>query len=140
MISKKSIFTVILAAALILFTLSNLSPTFAQQKAEPIRIGALLPLTGALLKEGPLDKEGMEMAFEDAGWEVAGRKIELIIEDDATDPTTALDKARKLVERDKVVAIIGPHHSGVANAVQPYMNQPIVNLKDAVLRPPAISG
>jgi branched-chain amino acid transport system substrate-binding protein len=130
MISKRCVFTVILIAGLILFTLSSITPTFAQQKSETIRIGALLPLTGALLKEGPLDKEGLEMAFEDAGWEVAGRKIELIIEDDATDPTTALDKARKLVERDKVVAIIGPHHSGVANAIQPYINQnKIVNLK-----------
>ena len=30
------------------------------------------------------------MAFEDANYEVAGRKIVLIVEDDATDPTTAL--------------------------------------------------
>lgn len=106
------------------------SPAFSAQSSKPIKIGALLPLTGALLHQGPKIKEGIEMALEDAGWQAGGRKIELIVEDSATNPTSALDKARKLVERDKVIAIIGPNHSGVANAIQPYVNKnKIVNLK-----------
>ncbi len=104
--------------------------TLAAEPSKPIKIGALLPLTGALLHEGPKVRNGMELALDNAGWQVVGRKIELIVEDSGTDPTTGLDKARKLVERDKVVAIIGPQHSGVANAIQPYINKKrVVNLK-----------
>ncbi|MCJ7596141.1 MAG: ABC transporter substrate-binding protein [Desulfobacterales bacterium] len=45
-------------------------------------------------------------------------------------PTTALSKARKLVERDTVIAIIEPNHSGVANAIQPYVNKnKVLNFK-----------
>jgi branched-chain amino acid transport system substrate-binding protein len=130
MAKQKCLLIVIFVSSLIFCSLSMSGLALAQQKAEPIKIGALLPLTGALLKQGPLSKEGIEMAFEDANYEVAGRKIVLVVEDDATDPTTALDKARKLVERDKVAAIIGPNHSGVANAIQPYINQnKVINLK-----------
>ncbi len=130
MANQKCLLTVIVALSLFFCSLSMSTSALAQQKAEPIKIGAILPLTGALLKQGPLGKEGIEMALEDANYEVAGRKIELIVEDDATDPTTGLDKARKLVERDKVAAILGPQHAGVANAIQPYINsKKIVNLK-----------
>ncbi len=91
--------------------------------APPIRIGALLPLTGALLTEGPKLKNAIELALDHYNWQVADRKVELFIEDDATDPTAALDKTRKLVERDRVSIIIGLQHSGVAQAVQPYLTE-----------------
>ena len=130
MANQKCLLTVIVALSLFFCSLSMSTSALAQQKAEPIKIGVILPLTGALLKQGPLGKEGIEMALEDANYEVAGRKIVLIVEDDATDPTTGLDKARKLVERDKVAAILGPQHAGVANAIQPYINQnKVINLK-----------
>ncbi|UCG65162.1 MAG: ABC transporter substrate-binding protein [Deltaproteobacteria bacterium] len=123
--SKKCLLAVF--AIMVMGSLIFCSPvstvTLAAEPSKPIKIGALLPLTGALLPQGPKARFGIEMALEDAGWQAAGRKIELIVEDSATDPTTALDKARKLVERDKVIAIIGPNHSGVANAIQPYMNK-----------------
>src|SRR5574341_919204 len=84
------------------------APSFGQgtAPAAPIKIGALLPLTGALMNQGPHVRAGIQLALEHYGYEVAGRKVELIIEDSATDPTTALDKARKLVERDNVRMII----------------------------------
>ncbi len=102
----------------------------AATAGKPIKIGALLPLTGALLHEGPQVRKGIELALEHYGNSVAGRKIELIVEDDGTNPTVALDKARKLVERDGVPIIIGPQASNVANAVQPYlMEKKIISLK-----------
>ena len=113
----------ILSVSLLFCSPSMIQPVMAADSKGPIKVGALVPLTGALLHEGPKVKIGVEMAFEDAGWEGAGRKIELIVEDSATDPTTALSKVRKLVEKDKVIAIIGPQHSGVAKAIQPYMNK-----------------
>jgi branched-chain amino acid transport system substrate-binding protein len=102
----------------------------ATTPAPPIKIGLLIPLTGGLLHEGPAVRKGAELALEHYGGVVAGRKIEYVIEDSATDPTTALDKARKLVEKDGVPIIIGPQHSGVTQAVQPYlMEKKIISLK-----------
>ena len=95
-----------------------------------IKIGALLPLTGALLHEGPQVRKGLDLALEHYGYQVAGKKVELIVEDDATDPTTAMDKVRKLVERDNVSIVIGPQASNVAMAVQPYLlEKKIISLK-----------
>ncbi|MFH1125248.1 MAG: penicillin-binding protein activator [Pseudomonadota bacterium] len=122
--------TGILVIGIIFFPGLPATWTAAAAESAPIKIGALLPLTGPLLHEGPKVKNGIELALDDAGWQVGGRKIELIVEDSATNPTTSLDKARKLVERDKVVAIIGPQHSGVVNAIQPYINKnKVINLK-----------
>jgi branched-chain amino acid transport system substrate-binding protein len=127
----------ILLGSLILFNAPGVVPT---QASEEIKIGAILPLTGALLRQGPKVQEGAQMAFEDAGWQVAGKKIKLIVEDSGTNPTTGLDKARKLVESDKVIAIMGPQHSGVANAIQPYMNKnKVLSLKSRQFPKPLIA-
>lgn len=143
MINKKCFLTVLaitIIGSLIFCSPPFLSPTKAEQLSRPIKVGALLPMTGALLHQGPKVREGIQMALEDAGWKVAGRKIELIIEDSATDPTTALDKVRKLVEKDKVIAVIGPQHSGVANAIQPYMNKnKVISMKSRQFPKPLIA-
>lgn len=99
------------------------TPIPAVTTLSPIKIGALVPFTGSLQTEGHKLKKGIELALDHYNWQVAGRKVELYIEDDASDPTMALDKARKLVERDRVVLIIGVQHSGVAQAVQPYLTE-----------------
>ena len=62
-------------------------------------------------------------AFEEAGFEVAGRKIEIIKADSGADPAMAMDAARKLVEHDKVSMIIGPTVGGTQMAVSGYMNE-----------------
>jgi len=126
--------------SLIFFSPFLTTPGMAAESSGPIKIGALLPLTGALLHQGPKARDGIQWALDDAKWQVAGRKIELIVEDSATDPTTALSKARKLVERDKVIAIIGPNHSGVANAIQPYVNKnKVLNFKARQFPKPLIA-
>jgi len=112
-----------LLVALVLSGWASLGFGQAKAPAATIKIGGLLPLTGGLMNEGPQVRAGMQLALEHYGSEVAGRKVELIIEDSATDPTTALDKARKLVERDNVRIIIGPQASNVAMAVQPYLTE-----------------
>jgi branched-chain amino acid transport system substrate-binding protein len=60
------------------------------------------------------------MRFDEANYKVAGRSIKLIVEDGATDTSISLQKAKKLVEVDKVKVIIGPIHSGVATGLAPY--------------------
>ena len=74
------------------------TPSPAPTPAEPIKIGALLSLTGPEANLGPANMEGIKMAFDEAGWQVAGRPIEFIPEDEAFDPAKALEKAKKLLQ------------------------------------------
>jgi branched-chain amino acid transport system substrate-binding protein len=88
---------------------------------KPLKIGAVLNFTGPAAMLGPLFKNGIVKALEENDNKVAGRPIELIVEDGATDVTTCLEKARKLVERDKVKIIIGPLMGDAHLAIAPYM-------------------
>lgn len=75
---------------------------------EAIRIGQLIPFTGFLGAIGEYGKQGATLAVEElnAKGGVLNRKVELITEDEAN-PGVAVQKARKLIERDGVVAIEG---------------------------------
>jgi branched-chain amino acid transport system substrate-binding protein len=75
---------------------------------EAIRIGQIIPFTGFLGAIGEYGKQGATLAVEElnAKGGVMSRKLELITEDEAN-PGVAVQKARKLIERDKVVAIEG---------------------------------
>jgi branched-chain amino acid transport system substrate-binding protein len=117
---KKAIFTTLAVLLFMTFSayLGSAGETYA---AEPIKIGAILDMTGPAAMLGPLFKDGITMALEENKNQVAGRRLELIVEDGATDPTTALEKARKLVERDKVKVIIGPLMGDAHLAIAPYL-------------------
>lgn len=93
------------------------------QTEKPIKIGAIFDMTGTTAALGEDSKRGALLAFEQAGYRVAGRPIEFIFEDGASDPTTTLDKARKLVETDKVAITFGPVHSGCGEAIAGYMDK-----------------
>jgi branched-chain amino acid transport system substrate-binding protein len=67
--------------------------------------------------------KGFDLALEMLNYEIAGRKVEVILEDDAIKSELAVDKARKLVEKDKVDVIVGPTLSGLQLAVANYCNQ-----------------
>jgi branched-chain amino acid transport system substrate-binding protein len=75
---------------------------------EPIKIGAILDYTGYVSDWGPKCEAGIKLALEEANYEVAGRPIEFIPEDGASDPTTSLDKLKELVEKDNVHICLGP--------------------------------
>lgn len=92
------------------------------QNAEPLKIGVLMPTTGVFAVLGQEQLKGMRFAVEEAGGTVAGRKIELIVEDDQGAPATGLTKARKLATSDNVDAMAGIISSAVALAVAPYFN------------------
>ena len=97
--------------------------------AQTVKIGAMLPFTGHNLMFGKPLQRGIELAFDQAGWKAGGRKIELMVEDEASDTTVCRDKATKLVERDKVSIIIGPLHAPGAIANMPYLEKnKVINL------------
>jgi branched-chain amino acid transport system substrate-binding protein len=87
----------------------------------PIKIGTLLPMTGTGAVLGIDQLNGALLYFEDeAGGEIAGRKIEIVSEDTAANPETGLPKMRKLVDNDEVAAVIGPVYSSVGFAVRDF--------------------
>ena len=83
--------------------------------AEPVKIGTLLDLTGALRLTASPFKTAPSWRREqlNAAGGPLGRKLELVHRDSQTDPTAGIDAAKKLVELDKVVAIVGALSSGV---------------------------
>lgn len=86
--------------------------------AEPIKIGQITPTTGFLAPTGWWANHGALLAVEEANAAggVLGRKIELIMEDEVN-PGVAVQKARKLIEKDKVHAIQGTVSSACALAI-----------------------
>jgi len=87
----------------------------------PIRLGTLTPLTGAGGAYGPSMRKAMEWVVEqvNAAGGVLGRTIQLSSEDDQTNPEAAVRAARKLIDVDKVAAIMGTWASAVTTAVAP---------------------
>lgn len=112
---KRTIAAIVLLASLVPASMALAGP------AEPLKIGAVLNFTGPAAMLGPLFKNGIVMALEEVNNQIAGRRIELIVEDGATDVTTCLEKVRKLVERDRVKIIIGPLMGDAHLAIAPYI-------------------
>src|SRR6266403_6328477 len=83
----------------------------------PIKIGFLSPISGAIAQAGKDMYSGCELFWEENGWQLAGRKLEVILEDNEGLPATALAKARKLVESDHVNMLVGVILSNVAYAL-----------------------
>ena len=109
-----------LASLVLLLAVMCAGPAGAQQ-ADPIRIGALIDLTGSLADFGVRFRNGIEFRLQEADYTVAGRPIKLIIADSGSlNPTIARDQAKKLVEQDKVHAVIGPLNTPARFAVEPY--------------------
>ena len=91
----------------------------ASAKKEPIKIGMIVSLKGSYAGLGDPEKKTMEMEVKrinDAGG-VNGRPVEVIYEDDGTDNTMAVTAATKLIEQDKVIAIIDNHGGDASNEV-----------------------
>jgi branched-chain amino acid transport system substrate-binding protein len=90
--------------------------------AEPIRLGNIEPLSGPYADSGLDEMEGAQLANEEfnARGGVLGRKVEMITEDAPSNPGIGVQKARKLVERDKVHFLTGTLTSSVTVAVSDY--------------------
>src|SRR5215510_13610548 len=93
--------------ALLALVLPLVLPVPSVAQSGPIKIGMLAPLTGPFAQIGKDMVGGTELYLDEIGRQIAGRKVELIVEDDEGNPATALNKARKLVEADKVHLLTG---------------------------------
>jgi len=116
------------------------SASFAQAKG-PIKIGYISPLSGPMAANGKDMLTGIELYLEEIGYQAAGRKIELLVEDDEANPATSLTKTRKLVEKDGVHLMTGGLMASTAYALAPYidskeipMTYPIMSADDITQR------
>ncbi len=105
----KKVWIVVTLVLLVLFSFTTVYA--GGKKAGAIKVGTLLAHTGPLKEFGPAIQNGTVLAAKQL--EEAGLKIKLIHEDSETSAIPATNAAKKLVEVDKVVAIVGALASGV---------------------------
>jgi branched-chain amino acid transport system substrate-binding protein len=107
----------------------------------PIKIGFIVPLSGANAQNGRDILNGFLMYLDEIGYRAGGRQIQLIVEDDEAIPAVGLTKARKLVERDEVHVMAGALLSSTGYALAPYIDSmripmvyPVVSADDLTQR------
>jgi len=76
---------------------------------QPITVGAYLSLSGSDSTFGIDTKEGIEMATEEVNQKggIVGKRVRVLYEDDKSNSTEASNKVRELIDRDKVIAVLG---------------------------------
>ena len=111
----------LLKAGLAIGAMQVASPFVVKSLAdEPVKIGLDNPLTGTYAALGKNELTGAQLALDQINAKngILGRKVELLVEDSTSaDAATAVQKANKLIERDKVNFLIGNINSGLAQAM-----------------------
>ena len=111
---------------------------FAAHAAPPIKIGAFLSVTGPASFLGDPEQKTLELYVDkiNAAGGVLGRKLQLVSYDSAGDAEKARTFVKRLIEEDKVDAIVGGSTTGETMAVIPLIEQaqvPFVSLAGAVV-------
>jgi branched-chain amino acid transport system substrate-binding protein len=108
-----------------IISLSLLLASTASCLAETIKIGVNEPLTGPFAASGSYIVDGAKLAAEEinANGGVLGNQIELVIEDNKSNPTEAAAVAEKLIESDQVPVMMGAWGSSLTLAVMPKLMQ-----------------
>jgi len=94
-------------------------------QADPIKIGVNQPLTGPFAASGTYIVDGAKLAVEEinANGGVLGEKLQLVIEDNKSNPTEAAAVAEKLIVSDKVPVLLGAWGSSLTLAAMPKLMQ-----------------
>ena len=97
-----------------------LVPGAVHAAPEPIKVGALIAVTGPAALLGAPEARTLEMRVQElnAKGGVGGRPIQLVLKDTGGSPEKAVSFARQLIEEERVFAIIGPTTSGESMAVK----------------------
>src|SRR4051795_2586599 len=116
------------AAALLLGT--AVSPSLAQEK---IKLGVIVTLSGPAAVLGQQARDGFALAVKDLGGKMGGKEVEVVVVDDELKPDVAVTKVKGLLERDKVVFVVGPIFSNVLLAI----HKPVVEARTFLISPNA---
>jgi branched-chain amino acid transport system substrate-binding protein len=136
----KCVFVLLVVVFVILFT------TFigCAKKSEPkeIKIGAILPLTGDGAAYGQKEKNGIELAVQQANESgcINGKKVKVVYEDSQGIPAPAVSAAQKLINIEKVSVIIGDAFSSPTLAMVPVAHQNKVVIMSPSASSPKLSG
>ncbi len=117
----------LLKAGLAIGAVQVASPFVVKARAdEPVKVGFDDPLTGTYAELGKNEQIGCQLAIDEinAKGGILGRKVELLVEDSTSaDTGTAVQKAHKLIDRDKVDFLLGNVNSAMALALGEVSNQ-----------------
>lgn len=107
-----------------------------------VKIGAILPLTGDAAPYGHNTQEGILVGVDKVKEELKakGLKMEVVFEDSKANPKDGVSAAQKLIDVDKVLAIIDDSVSGVTLAVVPICDRKQVVLLSTGATSPKLSG
>lgn len=97
-------------------------PLLANAQAKAVNVGVILPLSGANAQFGLNSRNGIELVAEEinaAGGikSMGGAKINLIVADGTSTPTTAASVAQRLISQNEVVAVLGAFASNLTIAI-----------------------
>ncbi len=114
---KRKLLLITLSLVLIMASLAGCGAkeTSGGDDGDVIKIGVFEPMTGVNAAGGEMTVEGIKLAHEKVNT-VLGKKIELVIADNKSDKVEATNAASKLIDKDKVVAIIGSYGSSLSMA------------------------
>jgi len=127
-----------------LLLFAGMGPNPVQAQKGPIKIGFLAPMTGGAAQVGKDMVNGLTMYLGEVGHQIAGRKVEVIVEDTQGKPDVALTKLRKLVESDRVQVLAGGLFAHVGYALAPKVDEykvpmlyPVMAADDLTQRKPS---
>ncbi len=89
----------------------------------PLKVGIIEPNSGVFADLGRDQINGFNLYLEKVNFVAGGRRIQLVVEDETADPATALTKARKLIEADRVDMLAGVISSASALAMRDLVHQ-----------------
>ena len=110
--------SLLLAGAIALLAVA---PSHAQQT---IKLGLVAAMSGQSAKSGEAIVRGLSLAVDEinAKGGVLGKKVELLVRDDESNPAKGVVAARELVQREKVAALFGGLDTPVSIAIVPFVN------------------
>lgn len=97
----------------------DLNPPTDMPTGEPIKIGAIFAMAGAASSLGQPEANTAQMLMEQINSEggIDGRPLEIIIRDTKGDETEALAAVKELIDKENVLAIVGPSRSGTTMGI-----------------------
>lgn len=107
---------------LVSMALATIGALGSAQAQDSIKVGLLTELSGPLGTLGMAERNGFMLYLKKAGDKLGGRSVEVIVEDTGNDPATALAKAHKLIDSNKIDVLLGPMSSASAAAIKTFVS------------------
>ena len=120
MSGRSRAFAGLVALAAIALSACGGSTSTATGNKSPIKVGYLVPLTGAFAANGKNEENGWNLGLKDFGSSVNGHPIQTTFLDTQADPNIALSQARELVTNQKIQFLEGPLAANEIAAVAAY--------------------